>query len=81
MEESDASRRVSDNVSTLIDGAEASGSGYAAGRSRGCEDEAYNSHVPSSKHVKVMTSGRKRSKLTGKFRTSWKLPEHITASK
>ena len=40
MEESDARRRVSDSVSTLIDGAEASASGYAAGRSSGCEDEA-----------------------------------------
>ena len=28
-----------------------------------------------------MTSGRQRSKPTGKFRTSWKLPERITASK
>ena len=41
MEESDASLSVSDSVSTLIDGAEASDSGYAAGRSSGCEDEAY----------------------------------------
>ena len=28
-----------------------------------------------------MTSDKKRSKPTGKLRTSWKLPEHITASK
>ena len=41
MEESDTSRSVSDSVSTLIDCAETSGSGYAAGRSCGCEDEAY----------------------------------------
>ena len=41
MEESDASLSVSDSVSTLIDGAEVSDSGYAAGRSSGCEDEAY----------------------------------------
>ena len=81
MEESDTSLSFSDNVSTLIDGAEASSSGYATGRSRGCEDEAYDSHVPSSKRTTVMTSGRKRFKLTGKFKTSWKLPEHITASK
>ena len=41
MEENDPSLSVSDRVSTLIDGAEASDSGYAAGRSSGCEDEAY----------------------------------------
>ena len=41
MEESDASWSVSDSVSTIIDGAEASDSRYAAGRSSGCEDEAY----------------------------------------
>ena len=41
MEENDPSLSVSDSVSTLIDGAEASDSGYAAGRSSGCEDEAY----------------------------------------
>ena len=40
MEESEASRSVGDSVSMLIDGAEASDSGYAAGRSSGCEDEA-----------------------------------------
>ena len=33
MEESDASRSVSDSVSTLIDGAENSDSGYGAGSS------------------------------------------------
>ena len=85
MEESDAS------VSTLLllDGTttEASGSGYAAGGSSGYEDEhvslASNDSCqsdPSSKRTKVMASGNQK-KPTGKFRTSWKLPEHITASK
>ena len=73
MEESDASLSVSDSVSTLIDGAEASDSGYAAGRSSGCEDEAYgdvslaskanhanDSHGPSSKYVKVANDDRQK---------------------
>ena len=74
-------------MSTLLDGTEASGSGpgYAAGGSSGYEDDvslaSNDSYGPSSKRAKVTTSGRKRSKPTGKFRTSWKLPEYITASK
>ena len=74
MEESDTSRSVSDSVSTLIDGAEASNSGYAAGRSSGCEDEAYgdvslsskanhanDSHGPSSKCAKVASDVRQKN--------------------
>ena len=74
MEESDASRSVSDSVSTLIDGAKASNSGYAAGRSSGCEDEAYvgiswaskannanDSHGPSSKRMKVANDVRQKT--------------------
>ena len=86
MEESDASRSVSDSFSTLIDGAEALDSGYAAGRSGCCEDEAYgdvslaskanhanDSHGPSSKRTKValMMSGRKISKPKIELRGSY----------
>ena len=73
MEESDASRSVGDSVSTLIDCAGASISGYAAGRSSGCEDEAYgdfsltckanhanDSHGPSSKRAKVANDVRQK---------------------
>ena len=73
MEESDPSWSVSDSVSTLVDGAEASDSGYAAGRSSGCEDEAYgdvslaskaknanDSHGPSSKRAKVPNDFRQK---------------------
>ena len=76
MDKSDASRSVSDSVcvSTLIDGAEASNSGYAAGRSSGCEDEAYgdvslaskanhanDSRGPSSKRAKVANDVRQKT--------------------
>ena len=74
MDESDASRSVNDSVSTLIDGAEASNSGYAAGRSSGCEDEAYgdvslaskanhanDSRGPSSKRAKVANDVRQKT--------------------
>ena len=81
-------RRVTRRVSLR---SYASSSGYAAGSvgTSDCEDEACedvslassNSYGPSSKRAKVMTSDRKRSKPTGKFRASWKLPEHMTASK
>ena len=73
MEESDASRSVDDSVSMHIDGAESSDSGYAAGRSSGCEDEAYrdvslackanhanDSHGPSSKRAKVANDVRQK---------------------
>ena len=71
--ESDASQSVSDSISTLIDGAEASDSGCAAGRSSCCEDEAYgdvslankaknanDSHGPSSKLLKVANDVRQK---------------------
>ena len=73
MEERNASRSVSDSVSTLIDGAEGSNSGYAAGRSSCCEDEAYgdvslaskanhanDSHGSSSKREKVANDVRQK---------------------
>ena len=41
MVESDASRSGSDSVSALLDGAEASGLGNAAGLSSSSENEAY----------------------------------------
>ena len=80
------------SFSAPLDGAEASGSGCAAGVSSGCECEpetygdvslsmtSSDSNCPSSKHAKT-TSGIKRCKPTGKFKVSWKLPEHIMASK
>ena len=74
MEESDASRSVSDSVSTLINGAENSDSGYGAGSSSGCEDETYggislasktnnanDSHGPSSKRTKVANDVRQKT--------------------
>ena len=74
MEESDASQSVSDSVSTVIDGAEALDSGYAAGRSISCEGEAYgdvslaskvnhanDSHGPSSKRAKVPNDVRMKT--------------------
>ena len=74
MEESDASLSVSDSVSTLIDGAEVSDTGYSAGRSCGCEDEAYgdvslaskanhanDSRGPNSKRAKVANDVRQKT--------------------
>ena len=55
MEESEASLSVSDSVSTIIDGAEASDSGYAAGRSSGCEDEALETLLWLAKPIMPMT--------------------------
>ena len=78
------------SFSAPLDGAEASGSGYTASYSSGCEYGAYGDvslssdsigRTCSSKRAKVMPSGRKLCKPTGKFRVSWTLPEHITASK
>ena len=63
---------------------EASSSGYAAGGSSWCEDEAVylvsndsesDQTGPSSKRAKVMTSDSRR-KPTRKFKTSWKLPAY-----
>ena len=82
-------------VSAPADGAEASSSGYAAGESSDCEVDDYgnvslasnensgsDTGPPSSKRPKLAaTSGRRNYKPTGKFITSWKLPEHITESK
>ena len=77
---------IDTNVSSLDDDSlttgEASGSGYAAeGSSLIGEDSSSYQSGPSSKRTKVTVSSGSQRKPTGRFRTWWKLPEHIILSK